>query len=141
MATERQPPHWIDVKRLCHTIAERYADQAARQRVAMNLEVCVESAVVIGQEDRIAWALDQMARRAVDAMPDGGRWTLRVERGSHVTIECIDTGDGKAGLDATVGEIIQAHQGCLWRRRQPGGGTCFIVELRAAGPKRLRVAA
>jgi signal transduction histidine kinase len=141
MATDRHPPHWIDVKRLCHAITERYVDQAARQRVTIDLEVGSDSAVVIGQEDHIAFALDRLARRALAAMPQGGWLTLRVERSSCVTIECIDTGDEQVELDSAVSSVVRAHQGCLWRRRQPGGGTCFIVEMRAAGPKRLRVAA
>jgi hypothetical protein len=61
---------------------------------------------------------------------------MRVAREPYVVIECCDTGADRPASDlAEIRHTIEAHRGQVWHRRQPGGGTCVIIERPAAGPR------
>jgi signal transduction histidine kinase len=96
---------------------------------------------------------------AMDAMPDGGALTTRVEReGNMVLVSIADTG---AGIDPEVRErqfepfvttkprgtglglarvrhIIEQHGGTVLCESQPGAGTCFTLRLPSAPPEQGR---
>lgn len=135
METTRTSPDWIDMKSLCQSLLETFAERAARQRVTIDLALPPEDAFVIGYRDLLRGAFDRLVIRALRAMPDGGQLSLRLRRDPHVVLEVSDTG----APDLTTAtrssrQILQAHGGCLWRRRERDGGTCFVAELPAAGP-------
>ena len=145
-------PHWVDMRWLCQTVADGLAERARKQRVKVDLTLCASPATVIGYADRLYRAVRRLGRNALDVMPNGGTLTLRVDRIPYVLIEVCDTGPGIAperlaklwdaddrmreggGLPATR-VTIEAHHGYIWYRPQPSGGSCFQIELPAAGPR------
>jgi signal transduction histidine kinase len=113
---------------------------------------------VLADSAQLSQALLNLVLNAVDAMPDGGTMTIRTGLARAKTplgfIELADTGAGlpeelqnKAfrsllqtskkhgtGLGlAIVGRIIEAHQGQIEVKSQPGRGTLFRILLPLAG--------
>lgn len=145
-------PHWVDMRWLCQTVADGFADRARQQRVRIDLTLCAKPAAVIGYADRLYRAVRRLGRNSLDVMPNGGTLSFRVDLVPYVLIEVCDTGPGIAtgrlpkiwdpqdrlkqggGLPATR-VTIETHHGYIWYRRQTGGGSCFIIELPAAGPR------
>jgi len=91
-----------------------------------------------------------LVSHAIDAMPQGGRLTIRGERlATHVQLEISDTGGGipdaqlpllflpfhgtqseSASLGLyVVQEIVSAHEGAIAVSSSPGQGTTLIVSL------------
>lgn len=135
MDTTRHAPDWIDMKALCQSLLEAYADRAARHRVTIDLALPAEDAFVIGYRDLLRSALDRLVIRAFRAMPGGGDLTLRLRRSPHVVLELSDTGEADVPTTTRPArQILQAHGGVLWRRAVKPAGTCFVMELPAAGP-------
>jgi len=113
---------------------------------------------VLADRAQLTQALINLLINAADAMPGGGRITLRhgtCVEGGHVDLEIIDTGqgippdvlphifepfyttkDGGSGTGlglAITTRIIEAHGGTIGVASQPGRGTCFTLTLQAAG--------
>ena len=140
------------MRSLCQSVVEALADRAQRQRVTIDLTLCRDAAHVIGYVDRLYNVVFHLVVNALAAMPTGGTVTLRVARGSRVTIECLDTGPGvpphdvphlwdacdrmKGGGLPVTHAIVEAHRGRLTYRPGPGKGACFTVELPSVGPRR-----
>lgn len=136
MGTFPRGPHWVDMKALCQSLFETHADRAARQRVTMDLRLDPGPATVIGYRDVLRRAIERLVERALDAMPRGGALSLHVMRDPYVIVECSDTGSADVPSNVRTSRAeLRAHGGCLWRRRERDGGTCFIAELPAAGPR------
>jgi signal transduction histidine kinase len=124
-----------------------FDSHASRQGVDLRLEG--ECPVVPGDRDLIERALDNLIRNALDAMPHGGRLTIRLgasaDGGAALLVE--DTGPGLPDDDAVfepffttrtrgVGlglplarQIAERHGGRLIARSTPGAGTSFRLEL------------
>jgi two-component system sensor histidine kinase FlrB len=146
-------PHWIDARALCQFVVQAVAERARRQRVRIDLSLCTDAASVIGHVDRLYAVVFHLVANALEAMPQGGVIALRVQRASTVTIECADNGPGisadhaphlwdecdrmKAGGLPATRAIVEAHRGRIVYRPQPDCGASFVVELPAAGPRRL----
>jgi signal transduction histidine kinase len=102
---------------------------------------------------QIRIALGNLIRNACDAMPSGGRLTLRGRRdGSGLEVAVVDTGVGIAASDlgrimeplystkarglglglALVRMILEKHGGSLRAASEPGRGSTFTVRLTAA---------
>lgn len=123
------------MKALCLELLETHADRAARHHVTIDLALPAEDAFVIGHRDLLRGALDRLMIRALRAMPTGGELALSLRRAPHVVVEVRDTGAFDAtAVTPTVREICEAHGGQLWRRWHRPTGSCFVVELPAAGP-------
>jgi signal transduction histidine kinase len=128
------------------------------QTTGIQLELDVQDGVAVLDERRMTRALQNLVRNAIEAMPDGGRLTMKVRLpDDRIAIEVHDTGPGiprsirrklfepfvtagKAtgtGLGlVSVKEIVEDHGGTV-KVRSSKKGTCFTVEI----PQRSPVAA
>jgi signal transduction histidine kinase len=126
-------PHFVDLRLVCQALVDTVSSRADRQGVTIDLSLTESPAKVIGFAEQLYEAIEQLMTQALDAMPRGGRLIVRVDRDPYVIVECADTGPERpASASASSRTIIEAHRGYIWHRRQPGGGTCAIVELPAA---------
>jgi signal transduction histidine kinase len=101
--------------------------------------------------ETITQAILNLCENALEAMPNGGRLTLKAYAGNGVVaVEVVDTGIGTpAGVDIfelfrttkpngwgiglpVVAHIVSAHKGKVEYTSEPGGGTTFKVSLPAA---------
>jgi signal transduction histidine kinase len=110
-----------------------------------------EFPLVIADQEKLAQVLLNLCKNAVEAMPQGGKLTLRGHSTkAHVLLEVSDTGVGiPEGLNifepftttkevgtglglAIVQQIIAAHQGTISYTSTPHQGTIFTVTLPVA---------
>ncbi|MGA8428633.1 MAG: ATP-binding protein [Candidatus Sulfotelmatobacter sp.] len=105
-------------------------------------------------------ALSNLVLNAMDAMPDGGKLTLRTrQREDSVVVEVADTGSGLTpeecgriftpyytskqhgtGLGlAIVQSVVSDHHGTISVQSEPGRGTTFVIGL-PKSPEPLRTA-
>jgi signal transduction histidine kinase len=136
-----------DVGSLCRTIAAALASETEAARVRLNLELPAELPTLAADPERLQHVLMNLARNALEAMPDGGSLTVRVRRGRDtVEIDIADTGHGfpesapifdaffttkssGTGLGLSiVHRIVADHGGTVAVRSRPGD-TCFTVVL------------
>ncbi|MDP3499540.1 MAG: GAF domain-containing protein [Myxococcales bacterium] len=104
-------------------------------------------------ENKMKRVILNLARNAIDAMPEGGRFTLTVDReGDEVIFRAADTGQGilpgvadrmfesfvtagkknGTGLGlAIVRKIVDEHGGTITFKTKPGKGTTFEVRFPA----------
>lgn len=150
---QREP---LDLNVLLSHLAERFQPQArdAGVELALDLRPIPD---VIGDEDRLAQVFTNLLDNAVKYTPSGGRVLLTLRQAdhqAHVTVE--DTGPGipteelsrvferfyqldksrpggpgkGTGLGLAIArEIVEAHQGAITVRSQPGQGAVFVVKL------------
>ena len=108
---------------------------------------------VLADEEKLARALENLFRNAIDAMPDGGRLSLKAARedAQSMRLEIADTGTGIAGENLTrifdpffttkevgkgtglglsiVHAMIKEHRGTITAESEPGISTKFIIVL------------
>jgi two-component system nitrogen regulation sensor histidine kinase NtrY len=118
--------------------------------VACQLELADPLPIIAADPELLHRAFSNLALNALDAMPQGGRLTLRTrQNGDRAVIEIADTGAGltpeecerlftpyytsKAhgtGLGlAIVQSIISDHGGRISVHSEPGSGATFMIEL------------
>jgi len=132
-------PHFVDMRLLCQAIVDEMTPRTERQGISVDLSLCDARATAIGFADQLYQAVREIVKNALRAMPNGGRLILRVERDPYVVVECGDNGPERPASDSEMSRrIVEAHRGYVWHRRQPGGGTCVIIELPAGGPSAKR---
>jgi signal transduction histidine kinase len=143
----------VDVRKLvCDTMSLVRA-QADEQKVAIKVEEPDLPAEVIGDRERLKSCLSNIAINALQAMPNGGWLTTRIERSNGmIEINITDTGIGiseesigkvfepyfstkQAGFGlglAVTRKIVEEHHGSIEVASQLNQGTTFTVRLPAA---------
>jgi signal transduction histidine kinase len=121
-----------------------------RAPIVCKVDLDENSGRIAADPDLLHRALSNLVLNAMDAMPDGGRLTLRT-RSDHelVIIEVRDSGTGMTreeceriftpyytskqhgtGLGlAIVQSVVSDHGGRITVRSEPGRGTTFVIEL------------
>jgi signal transduction histidine kinase len=140
-------PRPTDIASLCRTIATLLAADAERAGVRLHLELSDRIPSPVADPDRLQHVLLNLARNALEAMPDGGALTLRVRPGPRtVEIDVADTGPGfpentpvfdaffttksnGTGLGLSIVHRIVTDHGGTVRVRSKPGDTCFTVAL------------
>ncbi|MBI2218126.1 MAG: GAF domain-containing protein [Candidatus Rokubacteria bacterium] len=160
--TARQPvvgPSSADVNQLVREVLEltrpRWHDQAQLAGVAIEAALQLENvAPVAGEVSGLREVLMNLVLNAIDAMPKGGRLTIRTwMTGGHVYCAVADTGVGMSedvrhrifepffttkgpqgvGLGLSVSHaIIERHRGAMTVESESGVGTTVTFNLPAA---------
>ncbi len=149
---ERVP---VDVRELLRSIAKENEAALRNHGIETVLDVADGRSCVLGSRDKLKQVFLNLILNARDAMPHGGRLTLRLRGGNgHVHVEVTDTGVGippenlgkifdaffttkkevsgvGLGLSVTYG-IVQQHSGTITVSSKPGKGTTFHIALPAA---------
>jgi two-component system nitrogen regulation sensor histidine kinase NtrY len=118
--------------------------------IECELDLAASSEPIAADPDLLHRAFSNLGLNAMDAMPEGGRLTLRTRGGANsVFVEISDTGTGLnaeecerlftpyyttkahgSGLGlAIVQSIVSDHGGRISVQSQPGNGTSFLIEL------------
>jgi signal transduction histidine kinase len=137
-----------DFKRLCDEVATREASQYASRGIHLDVEVGSSCPEVMIDTDKMKQVLLHLLNNAVEAMPEGGKITLKCYSAEDaLLIELKDTGVGVpadlkifepftttktsgAGLGLAVcRQIILAHGGSIDYRSTPDAGTVFTARL------------
>jgi len=147
----------VDVKALLQNIIEKFAPQAQRANVALQLKSIDELPGLIGDGDRLAQVFTNLVDNALKFTPEGGQVTLSAKQaGAEMELSIADTGlgvpkerlsrlfdrfyqvdesraggeDHGTGLGLAIAkEIIQAHGGRIGVRSEMGQGTTFTINL------------
>lgn len=142
-----------------HVFMREIEEQLAREFAHAKAELKVVTAYTGAarfDESKMKRVIFNLARNALDAMPEGGRFTLTVERqGPQLVFRAVDTGQGipeeiadrlfesfvTAGKEngtglglAIVKKIVDEHGGEVSFKSRPGKGTTFEVHLPAGVP-------
>ena len=127
------------------------ARQSRDTGVSMVLEMADESLCAVMDSDKMSQVMLNLLLNALDAMPGGGRLTVRASADGEgcIAIQVMDTGTGvnpkdhphifepyfstkKTGTGlglAIVHNIVTAHQGDILVHSQTGGGTMVEITL------------
>jgi two-component system, NtrC family, nitrogen regulation sensor histidine kinase NtrY len=142
----------VSLRDLVSGVFHVYEAQLEKLRIACHTEFA-DSAPISADPELFHRAISNLVLNAIDAMPQGGKLTLRTSRDVNTgRIEVGDTGSGLTpeecarlftpyytskshgtGLGlAIVQSIVSDHGGRISVKSQPGKGTTFIIELPAA---------
>ncbi len=132
--------------------------QASGQKIRTDLDLQLGEAKVRMDRQKLAHAFMNILLNAIQAMPEGGRLTVRADTasasadGRRIRVRITDSGPGiaPANLDrifepyfttkeggtglglALAYKIVQEHQGTIRAESQPGAGATFTVTLPVA---------
>ena len=144
-------PHFQPVKlnELMENVVRVHRAQLERVNIACRFDL-QSPETIAADPDLLQRALSNLVLNAIDAMPQGGRLTLRTRHAqSSARIEVCDTGIGIKPEDrsrlftpyytnkphgtglglAIVQSIVSDHGGKIDVASESGGGTTFIIEL------------
>ena len=147
----------VDMGPLLRGVIEKFALQAQKAGVNLQMDVPSDLPLLIGDGDRLAQVFTNLVDNALKYTPANGHVTLSAANvGSEMELSITDTGEGVpdealphlfdrfyqvdpsraggekhgAGLGlAIVQEITQAHGGRISVRSQAGHGTTFVIHL------------
>lgn len=147
----------VDIKVLLDTIVEKFLPQAKRAAIDLKSDVPANLPPLIGDGDRLAQVFTNLIDNALKFTSAGGHVTISaMSAGEAMEISITDSGIGipkealprlfdrfyqvdpsraggeahGAGLGlAIVREIVEAHNGKISVRSEPGHGTTFVIHL------------
>ncbi len=150
---ERRP---VRLERLAREVLDSARIAPGGDRARLELHVAPDVPEVLADPDQLRQLLWNLVRNAVQASPEGGRVTVRLQPASDggVLLVVDDEGPGVpeterarlfeafystrehgVGLGlALVRQIVEAHQGRVRVEEAPGGGARFVVELPPGRP-------
>ena len=158
----RRVPH--DVRGTAQRALNLVDGRAKQQGVAMEADLPPLPVVTDGDTEQIHQVLVNLLLNGLEAMPDGGRLDLAIQRPTDDATICrISVADSGAGIPAEILErvfepfvtskesgtglglaisrrIVEEHGGTLRALNRDGGGALFILELPLTTPS-LRLAA
>ena len=145
-------PEPTDLNALVHQEVD-LLQRSTLQKIEFSLDLVKPPPIVLAERNRLAAALMNLCVNAMDAMPEGGRLTLRTGRipGPSVTLTVEDSGTGMApeilqkamdpffttkafgkgtglGLSTTY-STAKSHGGSLMIDSTPGRGTRVTLQL------------
>lgn len=147
----------VQIEEVISSAARLMTHQRRGDKIEIQIEVADELSLVSGDEGQLQQAVIALATNAIDAMPEGGRLTLRGRNeNDHVLLEISDTGVGipqenltkifdpffttkeigrgtGLGLAVCYG-IVTEHGGRLNVQSAVGTGTTFTISLPAVNP-------
>ncbi len=147
----------VQIAEVINSAARLMTHQRRGDRIEIQIEVADQLSFVSGDEGQLQQAVIALATNAIDAMPEGGRLTLRGRNeNDHVLLEISDTGVGipqenltkifdpffttkeigrgtGLGLAVCYG-IVTEHGGRLNVQSAVGTGTTFTISLPAVNP-------
>jgi signal transduction histidine kinase len=116
----------------------------------MTLDLDTTAGTIRADAEQLGRAILNLLLNAMDAMPNGGRLTVRTRgTGGHIRLDVSDTGQGLTdeekgrlftpyyttkqhgtGLGlAIVQAVVADHAGRIWVESAPGRGATFHIEL------------
>jgi two-component system, NtrC family, sensor kinase len=147
----------VNIGEVINSAARLMTHQRRGDKIEIQIEVADRLSPVSGDEGQLQQAVIALATNAIDAMPEGGRLTLRGrDENDHVLLEISDTGVGipqenltkifdpffttkeigrgtGLGLAVCYG-IVTEHGGRLNVQSAVGTGTTFTISLPAVNP-------
>lgn len=115
----------FDLAETLREVALLLSPQAKQQRVVIQLQFPDAVVLVDGHRDRLKQAFINIAVNALEAMPDGGRLTVAIERdGDAVHIRFSDDG---CGISERLRE--QVFDACFTTKRGGHGMGLFVARL------------
>ncbi len=146
----------VNLKEMFVELVKTNEEPLAKQKIEIVLETPLELPNIHGSRDKLKQVFLNLILNARDAMPDGGRITIRpYVRHGYVRVDVSDTGVGipqehlgkifdaffttkkevsgvGLGLSVSYG-IVQQHEGTIEVTSIEGTGTTFTVQLPTAG--------
>ena len=150
----------VKVNDLARQVLNLHAAQLqseSRPKIEIRLDADESLGAIDADPDLLHRALSNLVLNAMDAMPGGGRLTVRTKAaGDHARIEISDTGAGLTkeecerlftpyyttkqhgtGLGlAIVQSVVSDHHGSITVESEPGSGTTFRIDLPARNTSR-----
>jgi signal transduction histidine kinase len=145
----------VEVNELLRGVAQLFQAQlqaTGRAAIVCTLELEENMPPISADPELLHRAISNLVLNAMDAMPSGGRLTLRSRsRDGRAIMEVADTGSGLTpeecariftpyytskqhgtGLGlAIVQSVVSDHGGTISVQSEPGRGTTFVIELQA----------
>jgi two-component system sensor histidine kinase ResE len=146
----------LDLERLLRQVGSQLIPQAVEAQVEFRLDID-PLPTCVGDEDRLSQVFTNLVDNAIKHTPEGGFVHLSARsEGGVARVEVIDSGEGipdehlpriferfykvdgarkktsipGTGLGLAIAQqIVQAHEGTIHVRSQPGDGTAFEVTL------------
>lgn len=149
----------VNINEILQTVLTLCRHRMSLQKIELEEELADDLPEVIGDYNHIQQCFINVVFNAIEAMPEGGKLTVRTryeKEKKKIRIDICDTGCGipeenisrifepffstktddkgvGLGLSVVYG-IIREHRGSIFVDSKVGKGTCFIIRFPEAGP-------